>query len=559
MPFDPDAYARGGTAPAFDPDAYASGGAPPRPGEAGAPVAPTREQEIRAEKLKALMAPGEPGYTARAKDSATLGLSRPLGGAMSVIGGEIGELFGGKPATVGERWRGGVGAEEDYAKRAIENTKGPLGTATDIAGGLVSGGAATGPVSFGRQVLQAGALGGVEGAARNAEDLPSAATGAGIGAGLGAGSSAVVGALIDRLGRVVGAKRAIGEASRGGSSETLRNEGSAIYRRLDDAGIHYGGSQTAPFVGRVAQRLADEGFNANMHRQLIPVLDEIGSSSGQRATWTQLQNMRTQISDLKASQDPRMRRVAGAVGEELDDFIRTAKPTVPARSVGVNPAQEVEVARDLWRRQSLAGNAEALAEKGMRRAPDPAAKLAANFEKYSDRFLDPKRYNPNGPEEMRLMDRIVEGSPGREALAKTLNRWGGNLLGYGSAAAVGGQALPFLLPDSSTAGTAASGAGLAALALGAGMKGGGTMLRRAAAEQGQARADDLIRHIVTGTTAVPPGLNPAREALSGLIQHNVAGPLPPGAAPRDALSLLLAAQDARRAVGTYAGSYVNRE
>ena len=41
-------------------------------------------------------------------------------------------------STFGERYRAGVGAEEDFANRAVENTPGALGVATDVAGGLGS-------------------------------------------------------------------------------------------------------------------------------------------------------------------------------------------------------------------------------------------------------------------------------------------------------------------------------------------------------------------------------------------------------------------------------------
>jgi hypothetical protein len=99
----------------------------------------TREQEIRRERLMALlqanpdgtpMRPGgklaEPGYIDRIKDNATSGVMRPIGGAMAVGSGLLDEATGGKPATIGERWRAGVGAEDDYIKRAEANTPGPL-------------------------------------------------------------------------------------------------------------------------------------------------------------------------------------------------------------------------------------------------------------------------------------------------------------------------------------------------------------------------------------------------------------------------------------------------
>jgi len=522
----------------LDPPPAAAGGDLP-PGYKLDEPAISREQEIRREKLKALLtANPNPGYTERLKDQVTSGLMRPISGAMSVVGGKVGEVFGGKPATAGEYYRGGVGAEEDFIKQAQKNTPGPVGTAVDVTGSLVGGGRAVGPaVGLGKQALQSGVQGAIEGGARNAESPTSAAGGAAIGGGIGAAGSAIVGGLLDRLKRVSGAKADIGEASRGGNAQLLKHEGGDIYSRLDAAGIHYSPAETAPLAANVSQRLAAEGFNPNMHRELIPALAEIGGASGQRTTWTQLQNMRTQISDLKASDNPRLRRIAGDLGDELDGFISTAKPTMPAGSVaaGVNPARDVVEARDLWRRGSQASTVEALAEKGTRKAPDPTAKVEKNFEKYSDRFLDGKKYNPNTPDQMNLIDKIVEGSPKTAATAKGLDRWGNNLIGYGSVGTAAGLALPTLFDE--RGGSGATGAGVAAIAAGLGAKGGSSVLRQKLAEQSAGKVNDLLRNIVTGSTAQAPGAY----------------------VPRDALSLLLAKQDAARAAGHYGASFVNRE
>src|SRR5580765_2014876 len=149
-------------------------------------VPQSREKELRAEYLKKLLVPGEPGYSQRLKDSATLGLMQPISGLMQGVA-----VVFDPTSTFGERYRAGVGAEEDYAKRAVENTPGVAGVATDVAGGVGGVGAgagralATGREALGKVIAQGAGTGAVEGAARNSEDVGSAAQGAAIGGALG--------------------------------------------------------------------------------------------------------------------------------------------------------------------------------------------------------------------------------------------------------------------------------------------------------------------------------------------------------------------------------------
>ena len=110
------------------------------------------------------------------------------------------------------------------------------------------------------------------------------------------------------------------------------------------------------------------------------------------------------------------------------------------------------------------------------------------------------------------------------------------MLGYGTAGAVGGAAVPYLFPDSSVGGGATAG-GLAALGAGALMKGGGRGLRQMAAEKGQQRVDDLIRNLVTGTTE--------KAAIQNV--------------PREALAKLVAEQQLRKAAGSYTSNFLDRE
>ena len=519
------------------PDEPQSGGA-----YAAKELAPGQaEQGERRRKLMQLLeAKGEPGYGARLADNFTMGLNRPLGGVASVLGGGS--------------WKAGVGAEEDYIKRAEANTNPILGGVVDVVGGVAAGGPGPALVRGAANTVRqqaprtvdkvaqwlTGSTGSaaIEGAARNSEDAESAGIGAVVGGAVGKAANLVgepvkkagayvVDALKDRMSSRSAqlssraAKEAVSEAERMGGSAGVKEAGGAIYDRLDAAGIRFSDRQTAPFVGDVVQRLSDVGFNPNMQRQLIPVIGEIGAAGRNGATWTQLQNMRTQIGKLKANNDDNLRRVAGELGEELDNFIRTAKPTMPARSVaaGVDPAREVEEARDLWHRSSLAEKAEYLAEKGALVTPDTAKKVQQNFSGEVDKVRDPDRYSrfQNNPDYVRQMEEIAIGDPAKANAAKTLERYSNNLLGWGSVGSAGALTALGTLNDPYGISSTASGAGLMAVAAGALGKKGSGALKDMVAEKGAERVNTLIRNIVTGSADKPAAMNVPREALARVL------------------------------------------
>lgn len=507
----------------------------PKSGGAYAAKELTRAQKIQQAVMEEL-SKKKPGYEDRFVNQYTYGLPIPMQGLKTLVEGKAKEYFGGgEPATAGDYWRGGVGAQKEYFRQAEANTPGPAGIAVDLAGGLASGRGGGKILGKGAQAAQAFVQGALGGASRNAEDVGSATGGALIGGTVDAATQHFLGGLLDRF--TSGAKREIGVASRGGSSQSLEKEGSAIFQKLDDAGIHYKPAQTAPLAGSAAQRLADVGFNANMQKQLTPAIAEIGGMSGQPTTWTQLRNMQQQVSKLKAANDPNLRRVAGELDDEINQFIQTAKPTMPASSVaaGVNPAADVAEAKKLWHTSSKTQKAEALSEIGTRNAPDPTKQVDMNFEKYTDSFKNnPKKYNPfgNNPEQLRLMDRIVEGSPGLEKWGPRLDKYGNRLAALGGLGAAGAVAGPVTGAYDTNEKTQGSIAGL--IGTGLLLKGAGNNMRRVIAERGAAKVDDLIRNIVTGST----------DTTNAYV-------------PRQALAKIIAAQNASQGLGNYASSFIN--
>ena len=515
---------------------------PPGPVSGGAyaakELAPGQEAqgERRRKLMELLAAKGEPGYGARLADNFTFGLNRPLGGVASVLGGGS--------------WKAGVGAEEDYIKRAEANTNPYLGAATDIVGGIASGGPAPAVVRGAATVAKeapsklakvaqwlAGSTGtgAIEGAARNAEDVGSAAIGAGVGGAVSKVGSSVVGALTDRLASK--AAKEITDASRGGSASTLAEEGGKIYDKLDKAGISF---KDTP---RLAQEMADtakaKAFNPVIHDELAPVLKQIEGLKDKPATWAELQNIRTQLSDAKASDDKRVRRMAGELGNVLDNFEKTAKPTIPARSVGIDVAGESKEARDLWHRGSKAATAEFAEKKGMATTRDPARKLETNFGAELDRINNPKKYSPfqGDPEQKALIEKIAQGSPRLSNAAGLTDKASNALLLGGGLGAAGGLTALGTLNDPYGVSAGASSLGLAATGAGLlGKKGAGT-IRKMVAERGAARVDDLIRNIVTGST---------EKAAT----QNV---------PREALARVLAVEQLKRGAGRYSSNWYDKE
>lgn len=495
---------------------------------------PSREKELRAEYLKKLMAPGEPGYSQRLKDSATLGLMRPIGGVMQGVAG-----LADPTSSFGERYRAGVGAEEDYAKRAVENTPGAAGVATDVAGGVGSMGgarsllltpakAALEPAtstaaaalperaSLAKLMGQGAGMGAVEGAARDAKDPASAAVGAATGGVLGAGTSAAVGSALKYAPGVKGAQQEARKAAQGDSPEELKAAAKPLFQALDMGGIAYGQPQTATLKRGIDDLIANNQYNPIAHQKISGYVDELAqkAQAPQGMGFNELSNLRSALAKEARGNDASTREAAGKVIEKIDDLVLHNKPAINPTNRDV--AGDYEQARKLWRSATVAEDVGWRAGKAERQAaskagvnPDEANRGA--FRPVLDKAEKPGAYSPYGPkgsEQRDLLAKIVQG----DKLQNTYRNVG---------AAVGSPVTRGL------AGAAAAGLGLAhgGIGLGAGALGGGAavggavkgMLDRAAAARGEQNIDALMRSI-TGSSPkpIPP------EALRTLLAKQAA-------------------------------------
>ena len=481
--------------------------------------------------MELVAAKGEPGYGTRLADNFTMGLMRPLGGVASVLGGGS--------------YKAGVGAEEDYVKRAEANTNPVAGAAVDILGGVASGGpvkslvkgAAQAPsrlASIGRAMLSGAGSGAIEGAARNAESLPNAAVGAGVGGVAGGATSGIVGALTDRLAGKA-AREAVAEVTeRGGGSKALKEASGEIFDRLDNAGIHFSGRETPELANKV-NAVTSGPLPASVRGEINEVVQDVNRRVQNGAmTYGDVRAIQSEISKLKANANPDVRRVAGEMSDAVDDFFHAAKPTMPASSVGKVGPSDLADAKDLWSRGSKAGKAEYLAEKGTLVTSDTAKKVRQNFGAEVDKIKDPDRFSrfQNNPEQVAALENIARGDPKTSASAALLDRYGNQLLSFGGAGLATGLGTAATLGDPIGVGSGLTGAGTVAMALGLGAKGGGKLLSNRAASQGSERVNSLIRNIV-GDDAMP--------------------------VPRDALAKILAAEQLKRGAGRYSSNFFNKE
>lgn len=489
----------------------------------------SKELELRKSYLNDMLKAGDPGYSQRLKDSATLGLMRPLGGLMRGVSGVFDPN-----STFGERYRAGVGAEEDYANRAVENTNPYLGFATDVAGGLGSSGvgkaAAAGREALGSIIARGAAQGGVEGAARNSEDVGSAVGGAATGAALGGTVAGAIGGAAKALPGVRGAEEAARKANQGLTPDELKAAAKPLFQSLDMGGISYAQLQTKQLAKGIDDLIATNQYNKIAHGKISGFVDELAQKAQQPQGmgFNELHNLRSALAKEARGADEGTRTAASKMIEKIDDLVLNNQPKGSLNPQNIDVAKTYSKARELWKAASVADDVGYLARKADRKIASKAGSNPDEINRAAFRPLVEKLDKPGAyqgaysDEQRKMLARIVEGDTRQNLLrgtgavanspiTKALIGLGGGALGLHGGGLMGGIL----------------GGGAGRL----GSEAGGLLTRglnRAAATRGAANIDALLRDIT----------------------QSQAKPIPP-----EALRVLLAKQAAQRAGGAYAGSF----
>jgi hypothetical protein len=497
--------------------------------DVGALVGPDPAKQARAARLRAALKTQmdrtgrTPGSDDLFNDGFTLGAMKPTAGLAEALGGKVRQWAGvGEPQTLAEGYAAGEGAYQDRLDEARANS-GWDGTAAGFVGSVLGGGPAGAAKGLWPVVKQAATLGGIEGAARHSEDLPSAVKG-GIESGLtSAATAGTIGTVLKVPGW--GSRRAAARAAAQGTApEALKDEARALYKQLENANIAYDTRQAGQLVNDTMSDLRQNKWSpTGVHAQLNGIIQQIQDlpQGGRPMSLETLQGLREQITSEAGSNEPQIRRIAGRLLGSIDAFVTHVDPamsSIPREQVAPLWGQ----ARRLWRAANTAedigwrvGKAE------MRAASTNSGQNAENAIRQNirgvyDKAAAPRTYNPYNPAEMAQMRRVVEGSRTQNVLRSTGNFLTGipastitGLTGAGAAAAGLGHGI-----DLGTS-LLAGGAGLAATGA---VQGAGRMVKAKAANMARDEADNLMRLITTGSMEqLPYAGPPTREALAAIM------------------------------------------
>lgn len=492
-----------------------------------------RRQKLRKMALEGMKKwDGEPGASDLYSNSYTLGLQKPVGGVAAALGGEVGELFGGEPATFGERYGAHVGARDDYLNEARQKS-GWAGTAADVAGSITAGGPARdmltqAAASLPRLMAQATGLGAVEGAANNSEDLGSAAWGGLTGGVTSGAATGILGGLIDYGKSLLPGARAAREVqrevARGPHPDEIERASKDLFRVLDQGGVAYDVNQSTQLADDIMTQLVQGGGGwdpQGAHKVLGGVVERIEGMRGQPLSLETLQQIRSQAGANARDINPAVREASGRILNSIDGYIRQVTPAQSALPPGQDVGPLWEEARRLWRTKNLISDINWKVDKAGRRAASTNSgqneenAIRQNIRGTVDKATQPGRFNPYTAPQIEQMERVVRGTPAQNAIRSTGNHLSGltpgmtagSLAGVGTMLGMGGQ-----MDTASNLLTA--GAGLAA---GAVPMLGGRALKAQSTRMAQDEADSLVRLFSTGSLdrlPVPPSQNvPTRATL----------------------------------------------
>lgn len=474
-----------------------------------------RQNRLRAIAKAALPPAGNPSDEVF-KDAFTLGLQGPTSGLANAVGGGIKGLFGaGDDSTFGERYRAG---EQAYDERLQDmRNQAPDATAAGLMGGLLTGGGATRAAqSIPRIAAESAGLAGVDATARARGDLTDRLEQGATGAAVGGVTGAALGTVMQNvLPGFIARRAAARQAARGPDPDALRAEARTLYRQLDNTGITYDPQTYAALPRDTRTELLANGYSPTLpeHGSIGPLMNDMNNivtmanANGGAVPFSELQNLRSQATDVAASPNPGARRLAGIVRDSIDNFVQNAQPSQGFMS-GPQAADMWAQARDGWRRASKTDDLLWNVTKAERRAASTASggneqnALRQNVRGMLDRAERPRGYNPYSPEETQAMEGVINGTPTQNALRTFGNAFGAS--GWGgvtsTSAGAGISHMLGMSPELSTA-------------VGAGLYGAGRFARTRSTRMAQDQVDNLIRLMATGSAAPVAAAGPP-QAIS---------------------------------------------
>jgi hypothetical protein len=467
-------------------------------------------------------APYTPGPIDYIADSASLSTTRPLS---AFAGAASSGLLGSYPgSSFGERYKAGVEFMNDRMAQAEKNT-GPI---APVVGGLAQLPAtmampgvrgATAPASTIKAMGQSAAAGGIEGASQHAGSVSDAVEGGVKNAALSAGVTGVLDKGMKAA--LPAAKRgaaAEAEAARGRSPDDIKAEARTFYQDMDNAGVRYDASQTAPLYTALHDMRNTARYSEAANPALRDHFDNLLRMSRNEMSYTELQNMRSAISEQTRSPDSSTRRAAGDMLGEIDRVVRSPPAINPT---GIDMADTHSRASGLWRAASLADDAGWVADKTERKMAvnsntDPDKTTRGNFARVEERINKPGAHDPFDDRGRELLSRIVRGDKLQNTQAAVGDTFRGRFAPWAGGAA--GLAIPTAVGISKNVDPILATAlgGVAGATVAGGVNQAGKAFQRGAASRGTEHVNEFLRH-VSGSPPPTPGAAINRDDLVKIL------------------------------------------
>jgi len=199
--------------------------------------------------------------------------------------------------------------------------------------------------------------------------------------------------------------------------EELFKEGSAAFRRADEAGVKIKPESSRPFGENLAVRLADEGIDPVLHPKSTQALKRIAEDTEGGLSFKQVETLRRIAKDAASAIERPDRRFGRIIIDEIDDYI--ARLDGSQATGNVNLAQRsITAARDFWGRARKGELLEGLVDRAGIRSGQFSGSGFENALRTEFRglALNEKRMRGFTRAERALIERVAAGGPVANAL-----------------------------------------------------------------------------------------------------------------------------------------------
>lgn len=420
-------------------------------------------------------------------DAAQTGIGQGLSlGFMDEIAGGAAALGAMLPGgrSPGEAYRETTDRTRDYV--AAQKERNPVAfTAGEIGGGLATG------LSGGARmagIKGSAALGAGYGAGTADGDLMDRVKGAGVGALVGAGTHYGTQKLGQGVGKLLQRKPA--QSAPIPELDELKAIKDAAYRRVDQQGVRYSKEQIEELIRGSSDQIPMTGPTARNTGAPADVIKRLGLVGDDGLSLSELEDLRGMAAPNKVNATPTELRDSGIVRENIDSFMEGMTPAIGPQSANELARQARSDAGRFIRSRQLDEALEA-ARIGAKsnRVPD---ELFSQRKAVAAILKNKSKRAGYSPDELKAMERFVEGSSG-EKIARQIGKLGsgnavGNSLGIGIGGLMAGWPGAIGLPVAAAS------------------------VRKAGERATQNSLDDLIRAVRTGQ-AVNPVATPASRAV----------------------------------------------